>query len=79
MKTKKLSRRLSLKKQTVTHLNNDEQRNVKAGQALAKSCGIDCVSIKYSCNITGCAPCPPTECALPSQDVYTCSPSCIPG
>ncbi len=78
MKSKKLNRKLSLKKQTVVHLNNDEQLDIKAGADVIKTCGIACVTIAYSCNRTGCAPCPPTDCAWPSQDVYTCTPSCTP-
>ncbi len=78
MKSKKLGRRLSLKKQTVVHLNSDDQRNVKAGDVPNKTCGAACVTIAYSCNATGCAPCPPTDCAWPSEDFYTCTPSCIP-
>ena len=78
MKTKKLNRRFSLRKQTVTHLNNDEQRHIKAGDVPDKTCGVKCITIDYSCNATGCAPCPPTDCAWPSDNFYTCAISCKP-
>jgi hypothetical protein len=74
MNQKTIKKKLSLNKQTVVNLNNKEKRSARGGK---RTTGL-LTCEEYSCipNATGCAPCPPTDCAFPSEDVYTCG-SCL--
>lgn len=75
MKTQKINRKLSLKKQTVADLDKQQQSAVLGGY-VQKTVGATCITTceLVSCihNATGCAPAVYTDCAFPSDDVYTC-------
>lgn len=78
MKPVEITKKFSLRKQTVSNLDDHQAQQVLAGAAepptkryctILKTWAPDCTA---SLNRTGCAPCPDTECAWPSQNHYTC-------
>ena len=55
---KKVEKRLSLKKDTVTNLNHEEKKKIKGGTSvLYETC--DCKTDHISCSVIVC--CPPEE------------------
>lgn len=66
MKGKKLGKRLTLNKKTITDLNDRSMGKVNGGNKTGITCGIFCNTVDFSCEVTMCGTCyhtcPPTWC-----------------
>lgn len=72
MKIKKLARKLSLNKETISNLNSMEMESIKGGSDSTPDTIWD-----TQCASNTCMSCPPATYKCPSVRIFSCQ--CIPG